>query len=118
MVEPASWGAIAYNHANEAENKIHSDEVARRYGFRGGLVPGISVYAYLVHPAVVAWGIDWLRRGASSVLLRKPLYDGSAFRVEPKLEEALGYQGQVVDPVLAVREAPNRAGSGHPKKRY
>jgi hypothetical protein len=98
MEEPASWGGVAYNHATESENQIHSDEVARRYGFRGGLVPGVSVYAYLVHPAVVAWGLDWLGRGASSVSLRKPLYDGSAFRVEPKLDGPQSYRGEVIDP--------------------
>ena len=98
MLEPVSWGEVAYNHATESENKIHSDEVARRYGFRGGLVPGVSVYAYLVHPAVVAWGIDWLGRGASSVLLRKPLYDGSSFRAETELDGPRAYQGEVIDP--------------------
>jgi acyl dehydratase len=98
MLEPASWGGIAYNHATESENAIHSDEVAKRYGFRGGLVPGVSVYAYLVHPAVFAWGLDWLGRGASSVSLRKPLYDGSAFRVEPKLDGPRSYRGEVIDP--------------------
>ena len=41
-MEPTGWGEIAYNHATESENKIHSDEVARRYGFRGGLVPGYA----------------------------------------------------------------------------
>jgi hypothetical protein len=98
MQEPASWGGIAYNHATESENQIHSDEVAKRFGFRGGLVPGVSVYAYLVHPAVVAWGLEWLGRGTSSVSLRKPLYDGSAFRVEPKLDGPQSYRGEVIDP--------------------
>jgi hypothetical protein len=98
MTKPASWRGVAYNHAGESENEIHSDEVARRYGFRGGLVPGVSVYAYLVHPAVEAWGLDWLARGSSSVLLRKPLYDRSVFRVEPSMEGPRSYRGQVVDP--------------------
>ena len=98
MQEPTSWEAIAFNHATESENAIHSDEVAKRYGFQGGLVPGVSVYAYLVHPAVVAWGLDWLGGGASSVSLRKPLYDGSTFRVEPKLDGPRSYRGEVIDP--------------------
>jgi hypothetical protein len=98
MTRPESWQGIAYNHADDSENEIHSDEVARRYGFRGGLVPGVSVYAYLVHPAVVAWEMDWLTHGSSSVVLRKPLYHGGAFRVEPALEGPRAYRGTVLDP--------------------
>ena len=26
------------------ENKIHEDDLARQYGFKGGLVPGVTVY--------------------------------------------------------------------------
>ena len=39
----------AYNTAVASENKIHDDTVARRFGFAGGLVPGIEVYAYMAH---------------------------------------------------------------------
>ena len=48
----ARWSGIAYNQATASDNRIHSDEVARQYGFHGGLVPGVTVYAYLVQPAV------------------------------------------------------------------
>jgi len=63
MSIPQPWQAEAYNQVPESENRIHSDEVARRFGFRGGLVPGVTVTAYLCHPAVDAWGMDWLARG-------------------------------------------------------
>jgi hypothetical protein len=33
----------AFNTARESENKIHDDAVARRFGFGGGLVPGVDV---------------------------------------------------------------------------
>ena len=39
----------AFNTATDSTNKIHDDDVARTYGFRGGLVPGVDVYAYLTH---------------------------------------------------------------------
>jgi hypothetical protein len=32
----------AYNTAAASDNKIHNDSVARRFGFRGGLVPGVG----------------------------------------------------------------------------
>jgi len=58
------------------ENKIHDDAVARRYGFRGGLVPGVTVYAYLTHPLAEALGAAWLARGTAIVSFKKPILDG------------------------------------------
>ena len=46
----------AFNASKESENKIHDDAVARRFGFRGGLVPGVDVYAYMTHLPVQRWG--------------------------------------------------------------
>ena len=79
---PASFSAEAFNQVPESENRIHGDEIAQAYGFRGGLVPGVSVSACLLHPAAVAWGRDWLERGHAHVVVRSPLYDGERFRVE------------------------------------
>jgi len=33
----------ARNTSTSSENKIHDDAVARAYGFRGGLVPGVTL---------------------------------------------------------------------------
>lgn len=82
MDELESYEGVAFNSATASENRIHSDEVARQYGFRGGLVPGVTVHAYLVEPAIRAWGLDWLERGRARVRLLKPLYEGAHFRVE------------------------------------
>jgi len=66
----------AYNTAKASENKIHDDAVARRFGFGGGLVPGVDVYAYMAHLPVARWGRAWLDRGAAECRLLKPVYDG------------------------------------------
>jgi hypothetical protein len=66
----------AYNTAQDAENKIHDDTTARRFGFRGGLVPGVDVYGYMTHPAVQRWGRAWLERGSATCRFLKPVYDG------------------------------------------
>src|ERR1700757_2078041 len=66
----------AFNASKESENKIHDDAVARRFGFRGGLVPGVDVYAYMTHLPVQRWGRAWLERGAAECRLLKPVYDG------------------------------------------
>ena len=55
----------AFNTAKASENKIHDDEVARRFGFGGGLVPGVDVYAYMAH-LPVAQISPWLSTRISS----------------------------------------------------
>ncbi len=72
----------AYNMSRESENKIHDDSVAQRFGFTGGLVPGVEVYAYAMHPAVARWGRDWLQRGAGEARFQKPVYDGHEATVQ------------------------------------
>src|SRR4029077_6961107 len=57
------------------ENKIHDDAVARRFGFGGGLVPGVDVYAYMAHQPVARWGRAWLERGTAECRFQKPVYD-------------------------------------------
>lgn len=66
----------AYNLSAASENKIHDDTVAKQFGFDGGLVPGVEVYAYMAHLMVKKFGIDWLRHGGAECRLLKPVYDG------------------------------------------
>jgi len=67
---------IAFNTAAASENKIHDDSVASRFGFTGGLVPGVDVFAYLAHMPMAAWGKDWLSGGHMRARFNKPVYDG------------------------------------------
>src|SRR5438105_6034672 len=66
----------AYNTSKQSENKIHDDTVARRFGFSGGLVPGVDVFAYMTHLPVEKWGRDFLERGLMEARFVKPVYDG------------------------------------------
>jgi len=72
----ASYTVVATNWATAVENKIHDDEVARRYGFGGGLVPGVTLYGYMARPIVEAWGPEWFERGEAAVRFVHPVYDG------------------------------------------
>src|SRR5690348_13335622 len=72
------YRVAAFNASKESENKIHDDAVAQRFGFRGGLVPGVDVYAYMTHLPVLRWGRAWLERGSAECRLLKPVYDGDA----------------------------------------
>jgi hypothetical protein len=71
----------AHNDAAASANKIHDDTVAQQYGFRGGLVPGVSVYAYMTYPLVHSFGEEWLTRGAAQVQFAKPIYAGDQVTV-------------------------------------
>ena len=52
------WSAKALNTAPNSENQIHGDDMAQEFGFKGGLVPGVTVSAYLLHPIIESW-IFW-----------------------------------------------------------
>jgi len=66
----------ARNTSADSENKIHDDATAASFGFRGGLVPGVTVYAYMTVPIVERFGLDWLERGSMQVKFHQPFYDG------------------------------------------
>lgn len=70
------WRVRAFNTATKSENKMHDDTVARRFGFSGGLVPGVEVMAYMMHLPVARWGRDFLERGLIEARFVKPVYDG------------------------------------------
>jgi acyl dehydratase len=71
-----TYSVSAYNTAKQSENKMHDDTVARRFGFSGGLVPGVDVMAYMMHLPVAKWGRAFLERGLIEVRFVKPVYDG------------------------------------------
>lgn len=80
-VSDLHYTVSALNISAAAENKIHDDAIARRYGFTGGLVAGVEVYAYATHVAVARWGRIWLERGRMDIRFDKPVYDGRAATV-------------------------------------
>ena len=82
----------AYNSAKQSENKMHDDTVARRFGFSGGLVPGVDVMAYMMHVPVAKWGRAFLERGLIEARFVKPVYDG----------ELTDIRGHETDGVIAI----------------
>ena len=79
---PVSWSVVAQNLPEHARNPIHTDAGAQAAGFRRALVAGVTTYAYLTHPLLVAWGADWLARGGAEVRFRRPVFDGDLVRCE------------------------------------
>jgi hypothetical protein len=79
LVEP--YRVVARNPAADSENRIHGDDIARRYGFRGGLVPGVTVYAYACGAALRALGPAWVEHGSAALRFQSPCYDGEELAV-------------------------------------
>jgi hypothetical protein len=67
--------------AVDSSNRIQDDEFARRYGFRAGLVPGISIFAYMSRPLIELMGRDWLERGSAEVHFLRPICEGEEIHV-------------------------------------
>ena len=77
-----TYRVSAYNTSKLSENKIHDDTVARKYGFSGGLVPGVDVIAYMLHLPIAKWGRAFLERGLIEARFLKPVYDGEIADVQ------------------------------------
>jgi acyl dehydratase len=88
MVKVFEHRVIAHNPSKESENRIHVDEIARKYGFKGGLVPGVTIYAYACAPIVEALGEEWLEKGSAAMRFSAPCYDGELLTatVDPPVE--------------------------------
>ncbi len=85
-----------------SNNRIQDDEYARHYGFRAGLVSGMSVFAYMSRPLVELMGRDWLERGSTEVRLVRPDYEGEEIRVSGSVasvvkDEALSLEYQAAN---------------------
>ena len=81
----AAWPVYrvrAHNASAQSENRMHSDEVARQFGFRAALVPGVTVFAHMTRPLVERFGDAWLGRGVAEVDFAKPAYEGDLLSVE------------------------------------
>jgi hypothetical protein len=83
---PAAWTVTARNLPEHARNPIHTDAGARAAGFPRALIAGVTTYAYLTHPIVAAWGIDWLERGGGEVRFRRPVFDQDRLRCTPVVD--------------------------------
>jgi len=83
--ELEDYTIVAHNYAEESENKMHSDGVAEEFGFKGGLVPGVAIYAYMTVPIAKALGAEWIERGAMTGKFIKPVYHEEPVRVVSKV---------------------------------
>lgn len=71
----------ARNFSHSSENRIHSDDIARAFGFTGALVPGVAVFGHMTYPLTNELGVGWLGHSQVSLRLIKPAYHGDELLV-------------------------------------
>jgi len=72
---------VARNTAAEEAGSIHDDAYAARFGYRGGLVPGVALLAYLTPSLIEAFGDAWPQRGRLHARFVRPAYDSETLAV-------------------------------------
>ena len=82
MTTATSYQVRTHNASTTSENRMHSDDVARQFGFKGGLVPGVAVFAHMTQPLVARYGETWLARGSADVRFDKPAYEGELLSID------------------------------------
>jgi acyl dehydratase len=81
----------AVNISSESENRIHADDEARQYGFKGGLVPGIGTFAYVCEALRAHTSDAWLAHGFTTVKFCGPVYHGETITVSISEDDGAGH---------------------------
>ncbi len=82
MINPlTTYQVRTHNASTQSENRMHSDDVARTFGFKGGLVPGVTVFSHMTQPLVARYGEAWLARGTAEISFAKPAYEGELLSI-------------------------------------
>jgi hypothetical protein len=82
-----------HNASEQSENRMHSDEVAQQFGFKGALVPGVTVFAHMTRPLVERFGERWLGSAISEASFAKPAYEGDLLTVSARADATgAGYE--------------------------
>ena len=109
----------AVNSASSSRGSIHDDEKAREMGYRGGLVPGVTVLGYMSRMMYKNFDDAWTTGGTFHGLLRRPVYEGDGVTVEgvahPGPDGSITASLRVLDPegnVCATAEAICAPASG------
>ena len=93
----------AINSASQSAGSIHDDAKAQEMGYRGGLVPGVTIMGYMSRIMTENFPSGWRRDGTFHGLLRRPVYEGDEVTVEgsassPDVEGRLSVEIRVIDP--------------------
>jgi acyl dehydratase len=84
----------AVTSASTSRGSIHDDAKAREMGYRGGLVPGVTVLGYMSRMMQQHFGSAWQSRASFHAALRRPVYEGDEVTVEATVQPS-GEPGRV-----------------------
>lgn len=76
------------NSSADSKGSIHDDEKAREMGYKGGLVGGSTILAYMSRLMHQSFGEAWFSDSTLSGRLRRPMYEGGEVTVEGTIVEA------------------------------
>lgn len=96
---------MARNTAATEAGSIHDDAYAARFGYRGGLVPGVTLLAYLTPALIEAFGEAWPQHGRLHARFVRPAYDGETLAVRAPVARREG------DDVTLACRLENEAGA-------
>ena len=82
MATVSNFQILALNNAQTSENRIHSDDIAAKYGFEGALVSGANIFGYLSQPLVRHYKKKWLSSGIMDVIFLKPAYQDNLLTIK------------------------------------
>jgi acyl dehydratase len=71
-----------FNDVAESDNGIHSDEIAKKFGFEAGLVSGAVLLGHMSYLPVKARGRMWMTNNQIEVRFLQPAYDGEILTIE------------------------------------
>ena len=91
----------AHNDAADSGNPMHDEAAAKALGFKGAVVPGVTIYGYISHLLLTHFGDQWLATGYSQVRFRQPVIAGEQLELRGELSE--GPQGEIMS--VEVRNA-------------
>jgi len=80
-VEQTINAFLSNDDSPDIRNPIHSTEIAKKYGFKGALVGGVTVYGWAIPAILEALGDSWLDRGWVDVFFRQPTYPGDQLAI-------------------------------------
>lgn len=76
------YTVIAHHAFHGTSNRMHSDGLPQKLGFRGAFVLGVATYGNMTRALVGRFGEAWLGRAVVEVQFLKPVCEGDRLRIE------------------------------------
>ena len=79
-------------------NIVHSNEGARRFGFRAAIIAGTTVYGWAVPALLQLLGTTWLDNGWHDLRFRRPVYPGDEITTRIAERDGGAWDLTILDP--------------------